>query len=137
MVLRKLLLPQQMQTRNQLHRTTKTRNKNPKQKPNPKTPTLPLASLLPHNRRRMERNFSVKSKVKVDKQMGKNKGKIKRIIYCKAEFPCEFKFLRRSTYKENGRRCYFVFCRWSETCNQQSFEPVKVMKWKSRRVERK
>jgi len=43
-------------------------------------------------------------------------------VYCAAEFPCEFKILRRARCRK-GRK-YFVICTWKETCNQQSLVPV-------------
>ena len=43
-------------------------------------------------------------------------------VFCKAKFPCEFKYFKRNqTYY---KKRYFVLCKFDGTCNQQTFERV-------------
>jgi len=51
-------------------------------------------------------------------------------VYCKAEFPCEFKRLKRVKNRKTQKRQrrYYVICVWEGTCNQQTLTPIIKLK---------
>jgi len=49
---------------------------------------------------------------------------VRKKIYCKAGFGCEFKRLKRNNTHYKHR--YFVLCEFDGACNQQTFERVVI-----------